>query len=587
MRRELPLAVAELRRLLTGLADPAAGLRFINTLVQAAAEVRDWADDVKDGRFLRALVELGVTVLRVNPTVNLADGTATAEWLEAGLSGDVKGMAQGLSEFAEGLGSISLATKAVEFATRLVKAADAVTDPLLDAQVLRSDFLSHLLNLGGAYAALDPLPILMTEDPKLFLNTLWTKDNLAGRTIGTNEFYQLIRNSANPKHLVEIFYGILYGLKIAKIEGISSDSNSIKQLFDIAKLIDTNSFSTSTEFPKVYASLVSGLFEIQKPGNQPQLLSYESQIRDLVLQLSQGTPDVSAYVNNAEDPDAVLVASSGDLATFPGEYQENLRLKQEPNYDAVVVRRDLKMTFFDYAVSDGDTIDIYLNGSKWLSAVELFSNSWTQRPIGTSPLTVTLPKNLMQPGENVLEIRSLNQGRVTTTVGVDFEENRTIYGKWRHTAAIPVGGSTKITFGLPKIRVNGTAYAYSADHIIDVLQKPRIFTIDRPGNNGRRAVNLARYKEIGGIETIEGAQYQRDEAPPAVFAESIKAHVRLIPESDNTGSGSQIGRAITFYGSSKINLKDGWNVDFFATIPTIPTPNRVSDVPIDWEYKIL
>jgi hypothetical protein len=53
---ELPLAVAELRRSLTGLADPAAGLRFINTLVQAASEVKDWADDIKDGWFLRALL---------------------------------------------------------------------------------------------------------------------------------------------------------------------------------------------------------------------------------------------------------------------------------------------------------------------------------------------------------------------------------------------------------------------------------------------------------------------------------------------------------------------------------------------------
>jgi hypothetical protein len=150
--------------------------------VQAASEVRDWADDVKDGQFLRALVELGVTVLRVNPTVNLADGTATAEWLEAGLSGDAKGMAKGLSLFAEGLDSISLATKAVEFATRLVKAADAVTDPGLDQEVLKADVLSELVNLGSIYTNPERYSTLIswnrTGHLEDFLQDIWNYANI-------------------------------------------------------------------------------------------------------------------------------------------------------------------------------------------------------------------------------------------------------------------------------------------------------------------------------------------------------------------------------------------------------------------------
>jgi hypothetical protein len=198
---ELPLAVAELRRSLAGLADPAAGLRFINTLVQAASEVGNWADDMKDGRFLRALVELGVTVLRVNPTVNLADGTATAEWLEAGLSGDVKGMAQGLSLFAYGIDQIDQSIKALHFSTRLVKSADAIANVGLKAQMKDAASLSHLVNLGGTYAAINPHGY--SDDVHLFLDTLWKGQNEPAIAVGAKELQDFLIGVAKPNEVLE------------------------------------------------------------------------------------------------------------------------------------------------------------------------------------------------------------------------------------------------------------------------------------------------------------------------------------------------------------------------------------------------
>jgi Deoxyribonuclease NucA/NucB len=203
------------------------------------------------------------------------------------------------------------------------------------------------------------------------------------------------------------------------------------------------------------------------------------------------------------------------------------------------------------------------------------------------PYELKLDKSWMQPGENVLEIRGVNQGsRGLATVGITFDEENTIYGNYKHLLGLASGESQKITFGLPKIRVNGDRYPFSADHIIDTLRQPRILTIDRNGDEKRRQANLIRYKEVGGIEKADG--YDRDEAPPAVFAESVNAHVRLIPgPTDNQSSGSQIGRAINTYGSKYLVLQNGWNVDFYATEPTVPTPLRVPDVPIDWEYRVI
>jgi hypothetical protein len=74
---------------------------------------------------------------------------------------------------------------------------------------------------------------------------------------------------------------------------------------------------------------------------------------------------------------------------------------------------------------------------------------------------------------------------------------------------------------------------------------------------------------------------------PPIFAESIKAHVRLIPRRDNQDSGNQFGIAMRLYGSKKIKLQDGWNVSFYATQPTAPTPLLAPDVPVNWKYKII
>ena len=377
-------------------------------------------------------------------------------------------------------------------------------------------------------------------------------------------------------------------MKVSAIDEVQPVPEFIRKSFEIAKLLDTERFTELSAFDTSHVTLIAGLTEISRAGSRQ--LYYPERLREFVTQLSQGKPDVSSYINTQIDPEEVLVASSGDVAISP-TLLENMRLRQEPNYDAVVVKRDIKVTFFDYAIEDGDKIDVYLNGQLLRKAVDLIPYSLFARSLLSllkEPLTITLDKQLMKAGENVLEIVSVDQAKITTTVGVDFDSANTIYGNWRHTAAIPVGGSFKIKFGLPKIRVNGNAYPYSADHIIDVLGEPRILTIDRAGNVGdkRRNANLKRYNEVGGV-TIEERKYDRDESPPAVFAESVNAHVRLIPISDNQESGNQFGIALRSYGSEKIVLQDGWNVDFFATQPTVPTPLFVADVPIDWEYKVI
>jgi Deoxyribonuclease NucA/NucB len=440
--------------------------------------------------------------------------------------------------------------------------------------------------VGSAYAEVQP--VIRVEIPQLFLSTLWNYNDVEQVQRGTIELGEFIKDSRDPSQLLKLGQTILNTVKVSEINKVEPIPEFIGQSFEIAKLLDAGRFTELSALNASHVALIGGLAEISQAVRQQP--SYLKQLKEIVVQLSQGEPDVSLYTNTEIDPEDGLFASSGDVAISPTAL-ENLRLRQEPNYDAVVVRRDIKITFFDYYIEDGDKIDVYLNGQLLQKGVLLVANSFFNRNLLTNPfgkpLTITLDKKLLKAGENVLELRSIDQAVGPTTIGVDFNAADTIYGKWRHAAAIPVGGSFKIKFGLPQIRVNGNAYPYSADHIIDTLREPRILTIDRPRIDERREANLKRYKEIGGIIKIEGKEYDQDESPPAIFAESLNAHVRLIPRRDNQDSGNQFGIAMRLYGSKKIQLQDGWNVDFFATQPTVPTPLLVPDVLTDWEYKII
>ena len=107
--------------------------------------------------FVEALLNLGYSLVQVHPTVDGTNGTEVANWVETLLEqGDIRVAAAGLSEFLSGIEPLPEKVKALQYAGRLVKVAEAVDDPTLDQQVLKAEFLSHLVNLGGAYAGLNP-----------------------------------------------------------------------------------------------------------------------------------------------------------------------------------------------------------------------------------------------------------------------------------------------------------------------------------------------------------------------------------------------------------------------------------------------
>ncbi len=135
-------------------------LNFVSRLLEASSEVRSFDDDMKSARFLQELVEFGFEVAKVKPTStrNYYDKPIASEWIDTlwswNGSENLRSASQGLAMFAEGFDSIDRSVKGLEFAGRLVRTADAVDDPVLDAEVLKADFLSNLVNAGGDYVSL-------------------------------------------------------------------------------------------------------------------------------------------------------------------------------------------------------------------------------------------------------------------------------------------------------------------------------------------------------------------------------------------------------------------------------------------------
>jgi hypothetical protein len=135
--------------------------------------------------------------------VNPAGAAQTsAEWLEAVLEGNVRSVAGGLGQYVQGFegnyGSPGYAyTNAyrdgLDYLQRLMRAAAAIDDPGLQPQMRDAKFLSHLVNLGGAYAGLNPNRDGQIES---FLDAAWSRGHETSLVAD-----KLKREIANVEHL--------------------------------------------------------------------------------------------------------------------------------------------------------------------------------------------------------------------------------------------------------------------------------------------------------------------------------------------------------------------------------------------------
>ncbi len=145
-------------------------------LLRSALQVDALKSDLQSVEVVQELLQLGYEIVKVNPTTTADNATEVSTWIETILEkGDERSAAAGLSEFIGGSKSRGDRIRTLQFSGRLMRAAEGVLDWRAKLQIQRSDTLSELVNLGGAYAGLNPNEgTPLDADPnKMFLKTLW------------------------------------------------------------------------------------------------------------------------------------------------------------------------------------------------------------------------------------------------------------------------------------------------------------------------------------------------------------------------------------------------------------------------------
>ncbi|PZO50029.1 MAG: hypothetical protein DCF14_12895 [Phormidesmis priestleyi] len=260
IKAQLQNGVEALGRLLNGVSDPISTLKFLNNLLNAAAnsvalnEPRlansgggfNPRGDIRSAQFIRELMKFGFEVAKVNPTVTTTGETVISEFLNTLWKGgdDRKGQG-GLNQFFEGAKSGSDRVKLLGFGDRLVDAAQLLQGADLQAQKKDAKFLSQLLNLGSSYTALNPITAAGDQPLNFFLSTAYQLSNTRLTAQQLDSFLQsvtnpdvvLFANSDRLKTLNKITDVSLQGVKrsnefISKTMGVALTGKGIS-LFNI------------------------------------------------------------------------------------------------------------------------------------------------------------------------------------------------------------------------------------------------------------------------------------------------------------------------------------------------------------------
>jgi hypothetical protein len=215
-------AVTQLGQLLDGVNDPVRAIQFINNLMQASGNVPELKNDLKDAQFLRKLIEFGFEFVRSNPTVNqTATDAAVQGFLDRLWRGDTQQVRQaqgGLNVFFAGMDTEAEKIKGLDFAVNLLDAAELLQGEGLEAQKYNPVFLDALIELGGAYVALEPQKNADAEgqELKFFLDTLYSQSeqNLSRGAAELGLFFQNFDQATERVELLNYEQKLLKALRL-------------------------------------------------------------------------------------------------------------------------------------------------------------------------------------------------------------------------------------------------------------------------------------------------------------------------------------------------------------------------------------
>jgi hypothetical protein len=198
-------------------------------------------ETITDAQFLRELVAFGFQYAKLNPN-SLAN--ATENGIEAFLGTfwqnsvkDSTAMRQAtgkLDDLFTGLETKEERLKLLKFETNLLRAIGQSGQELLEEKQ-DSKFLSALVQLGGAYAALNPNETIAGEEPlNFFLDTLWNAQNETDVLTGTQQISDFLKDSSVAHKLIS-FSQHLLELASQSESPDKHDTTFLKNVFEFGK----------------------------------------------------------------------------------------------------------------------------------------------------------------------------------------------------------------------------------------------------------------------------------------------------------------------------------------------------------------
>jgi hypothetical protein len=268
---------------------------------------------------LRELIELGFELTRTG-AVNPAGTVQTSvEWLEAVLEGNVRSVAGGLGQYVQGFegnyGSPGYSyTNAyrdgLDYLQRLMKAAAAIDDPSLQPQMRDAKFLSHLVNLGGAYAALNPN---QTEQAGFFLQSAWRSQSTQQIT---NEFRSFLLEPSqggmplvSHLELLKFEQKLLSILpKVQQLRLAARDVGFVHEIFLAGQRYLSLHSELNSDEPVIIDALSSWFFDLWNAQSISETNQVALTIQDYLFQSNTVVIASNASLNISSSHDSYLTA---------------------------------------------------------------------------------------------------------------------------------------------------------------------------------------------------------------------------------------------------------------------------------------
>jgi hypothetical protein len=277
---------------------------------------------IHESAFLSKLTDFGFEIARTNSEATELRGNQSSEWIETLVEGKNPGQwtgkhvnlaAAGMSEWFGGFsrpntspgywsgGLRSDAKGALEYAERLVMAARAIDDVNLKPEVKKADLLSHLVNLGGAYAALNPTQDTRTE---FFLDSILNGSVSAVSIQEMINFLVGTKMGASSNDFFSYLKRLAWSLKVDQFNLEKFTASEVSSIFSLA--FDYYSGVQSG----IQITSHEGIFEQIYYASSRQQARTTSQLIASSL-LSENAPTYAVLSNQQITQSAEVIATSG------------------------------------------------------------------------------------------------------------------------------------------------------------------------------------------------------------------------------------------------------------------------------------